>query len=145
MFAEMVAELARGRLPDKSRLRQRFDMAMTKKMGILRLPPAFWMDDPKINPRAEHLFWASLLLLDRERVDLALGVLAAEQAERGRSAVPNQEELAGRVRELLRHLLVVIGDEHLRASFRHGLERIVPEWLESEAGNDRRTGADHGH
>ena len=65
-----------------SRLRRRLDMAMTKKMGIVRLPPAFWPADPKINPRADHLFWASLLLLDRQRIDLALAVLAAEQAER---------------------------------------------------------------
>ena len=145
MFSEMVAELARGRLPDKNSLRQRFDMAMTKKMGILRLPPAFWMDDPKINPRADHLFWASLLLLDRERMDLALAVLAAEQAERQRSPSPDQQELAGQARELLRHLLAVIGDEQLRQSFRHGLERIVPEWLESETGEGGRKRAGHGH
>lgn len=145
MFSEMVAGLARGRMPDKSRLRQRFDMAMTKKMGILRLPSAFWMDDPKINPRADHLFWASLLLLDRERMELARAVLAAEQAERRRSVVPDQEELAGQARELLRHLLVLIGDEQSRESLRRDLERIVPEWLEPEAGDGRRTRIGHGH
>lgn len=134
MFSEMVADLAHGRFPDPSALGRRFDMAMTKKMGIVRLPSAFWMKDPKINPRAEHLFWAALLLLDRERVELALAVLAAEQAERRRSASPDQQELADQVRDLLRRLLAHIGDAQLRRRFRGELRRTMPPWLAADVG-----------
>lgn len=133
MFSEMVAGLALGQLPDEGLLRRRFDMAMTKKMGIVRLPPALWPGDPKINPRADHLFWASLLLRDRQRIDLALAVLAAEQAERLRSASADQEGLAGEARKLLQRLFAQIGDAQLREAFRGELARTVPEWLPGEA------------
>jgi hypothetical protein len=145
MFSEMVAGLARGRLPDEGLLRRRFDMAMTKKMGIVRLPPAFWPGDPKINPRADHLFWASLLLLDRQRIDLSLAVLAAEKAERLRTAAPDPEGLAGEARELLQRLLGQIGDEQLREAFRCKLARTVPEWLPGEAMGAEKEREVHGH
>jgi hypothetical protein len=145
MFSEMVAGLARGLLPDEGLLRRRFDMAMTKKMGIIRLPPPFWPRDPKINPRADHLFWASLLLLDRQRIDLALAVLAAEQAERLRSSSLDGEGLAGEARELRQRLFAQIGDERLRQAFRRKLGRAVPEWLPEEAPGAEKLREEHGH
>ena len=144
MFSEMVADLGQGRLPEKIALRQRFDMAMIKKMGVVLLPPAFWTEDPKINPRVEHLFWASLLLLDRERMDLALAVLATEQAEHVRSmALP--QELPGQARDLVRRLLEQIGDERLRESLRRELQQAVPEWLEEAAALGRSERVGHGY
>jgi hypothetical protein len=130
MFSEMVRELEEGKVPAAAPLRQRFDMAMTKKMGIVRLPAAFWMADPKINPPAGHLFWASLLLLDRPRIELALAVLAAEGVERDRSFVPTTEAMAGKARGMLQGLLAAIADEQVRENFRRQLQRVVPEWLD---------------
>lgn len=81
MFTEMLTGLEKGVLPDSVLLRKRFDVAMTKKLGVVKLPPAFWMQDPKINPRADHLLWAALLLGNRDCVEMARTVIAAELAE----------------------------------------------------------------
>ena len=58
MFSEMITNLKQGKMPDPVGMAKRFDFALTKKLGIVKLPPAFWMSDPKINPRTDHLFWA---------------------------------------------------------------------------------------
>ncbi len=102
MFTEMITTLARDGQPDPARLRQRFRLALTKKLAVVRLPPAFWVQDPKINPRADHLFWAALLLDDREGLDLVSSVIAVELAEQppGRD-VSVGERLAGLAEELL--------------------------------------------
>ena len=81
MFTQIFAALERGEAPDLELLQRHFDLAMTKKLGVVKLPPAFWMQDSKINPRADHLLQAALLLGDRERCDLAVSVLAVETAE----------------------------------------------------------------
>ena len=145
MFAEMVAGLAQGRLPAAASLRQRFDMALTKKMGVVRLPPAFWPEDPKINPRTAHLFWAALLLQDRERMDLALAALAAEQAARTPAALPDHAGLAGQARELLQQLLAVIGDPGRREELRRDLRRAVPEWLADGPDSAGEKGKEYGY
>ena len=88
MFTEMIHSLRQGVLPDSGLLRKRFDIAMTKKLGVIRLPSAFWMSDPKINPRADHLLMAALLLASQECVELATSVLASELIAR-----PGTEEL----------------------------------------------------
>ena len=129
MFSEMVNELAHGRMPELAFLRRRFDMAITKKMGVLRLPAAFWMEDPKINPRADHLFWASLLLLDPERMELARAVLVAEQHERWGRTAPERRTDPERARELLGSLLDLIGDAGLRREFAQSLRGVAPAWL----------------
>ena len=81
MFTQIFAALEQGEAPDVELLQRHFDLAMTKKIGVVKLPPAFWMQDSKINPRADHLLQAALLLGDRERCDLAVSVLAVEIAE----------------------------------------------------------------
>ncbi len=63
-------------------LARRFDVAMTKKLGVVKLPPSFWMQDPKINPRADHLLQVALLLGDVDRCGLAISALAVEVAEK---------------------------------------------------------------
>ena len=82
MFSDLVRDLTCGIMPDSDSLKKRFDAAMIKKMGVVKLPPSYWMQDPKINPRGDHLFWASLLLKDRERIDLAISVFAVELEEK---------------------------------------------------------------
>jgi hypothetical protein len=81
MFTEIFSALEQGILPDIELLARRFDVAMTKKLGVVKLPPSFWMQDPKINPRADHLLKIALLLGDADRCGLAVSVLAVEVAE----------------------------------------------------------------
>ena len=107
MFTNIFAALEQGKLPDSELLQRLFDLAMTKKLGVVKLPPAFWMQDPKINPRADHLLQAALLLEDRERCDLAVSVLAVEHAEK-----KQDETLCRLVEEILAALLPVVPAEN---------------------------------
>lgn len=66
MFSEIVKGLQAAVLPDMQALRQRFDLALVKKSGILRQPYHFWSQDLKINPSSKHLIWAAILLEDPE-------------------------------------------------------------------------------
>ena len=81
MFSADFSALKQGVFPDTQILGRRFDVAMTKKLGVVKLPPSFWMQDPKINPRADHLLQIALLLGDAERCGLAVSALAVEVAE----------------------------------------------------------------
>ncbi len=131
MFSEMLSALHTGRRPDADTLGKRYDYAMTKKLGVVKLPPAFWTEDPKINPPVEQLFWAALLLLDRERIDLALSVMAVETAEK--KPVDRAEaslDMEDRARELVGKLLKQFADPRARQEFARDLHSIVPEMLD---------------
>lgn len=130
MFSEMIAALRNGDAPEPVSLQIRFDFAMIKKLGVIKLPPAFWVRDPKINPRSDHLFWAALLLNDRARIDMALSVLAVELAEMPGNGEEKSRNLADeRARELVRGLLELMPGRDARESFALKLGRLAPEWL----------------
>ena len=114
---------------DLEQLKKRFDLAMTKKLAVIKLPPSFWMQDPKINPRADHLLWAALLLDDPDRAALAFSAMAVEHAEQHRkqpaaAAVGADKALADTVRELLQ--LIPKEKQGLRSRIRQLAERITP-------------------
>lgn len=124
MFSEMIDTLGRGELPEPGLLRKRFDLAMTKKLGVVKLPSCFWMADPKINPRADHLLWAALLLKSRDCVDLAVSALAAELSGRpGKTSEPFDILLRRGVESMLAGLLDLAPNlafrELLRTRVRH--------------------------
>lgn len=81
MFTSMIHSLQQGILPDKAELSQRFHIAFIKKMGFLKQPYLFWPSDPKINPPAHHLLWATVVLGDKEKFELIAGVLVTEYLE----------------------------------------------------------------
>jgi hypothetical protein len=84
MFSRIFDKPIVGGELDPDRLGRLFDLAMTKKLAVIKLPPPFWMADSKINPRADHLYWTALLLGDTERAALAVSALAVEH-EHGES------------------------------------------------------------
>ena len=130
MFSDMVADLNRRVMPEPVSLAKRFDIAITKKLGVVKLPPAFWMQDPKINPRSDHLLWAAFLTLDRKRIELALSVLAVEIAETSHSVDFKYQELtAQRGRDLIDQLLHQIHEPGTREKFEHELQKVLPGWL----------------
>jgi len=132
MFSEMLAAIQSNRMPDPGTLRKRFDFAMTKKLGILKLPPAYWMRDPKINPRADHLFWAALLLKDRERIDLSLSVIVAELEETKPSkSGENRVQDDKQAQKLVEELLEQFSDVKVRKQLVQDLRQLVPEMLVS--------------
>ena len=81
MFSEMVSDIKRGILPDVTLLRGRCHAAVTKKLALVRLPPAYWEKDPKRNPDTRHLLWAVLLLHDPDLFEVVKGIFLMEQAE----------------------------------------------------------------
>jgi hypothetical protein len=130
MFSEMIAVLHNNRMPEPDVLQKRYDFAMTKKLGIVKLPSAFWMRDPKINPRSDHLFWAALLLKDRQRVDMALSVIAVELAEpTSMKGDECRQRVDCKARELIAELLEQFSDTGVRQQFEQELRGLVPEWL----------------
>ncbi len=135
MFSEVMDALSDNVMPEPGLLRKRFDFAVTKKMGILRLPPAFWMGDQKINPRADHLLMASLLLKDRQRIETALTILIVELAETSSLQESEcRETAARRGGELVRQLLGRIPDAKARKQLEQELHGLVPEWFAPGAG-----------
>jgi len=130
MFSEMITSVQNNKLPDPVMLRNRFEFALTKKLGIVKLPPAFWMRDPKINPPSAHLFWAALLLKDRHRIDMALSVIAVELAENSSlGAVECGRKVEEEAKELVRELLDRFPDQDIRQRFAAELKEIVAEWV----------------
>jgi hypothetical protein len=130
MFSEMIADLQRLKMPEPVSLRKRFDFALTKKLGVLKLPSAFWTQDPKINPRSDHLLWAALLLMDRERIELALAVLEEEFAETSRTAGHSSISSIDRtIESIIKQLLEHIPEQKQRRKFRDDLRQVLPERL----------------
>lgn len=137
MFSEMMATIRQNQLPDASALQKRFDYAMTKKLGVLNLPPAFWMQDPKINPPVIELFWAALLLRDRERIDMAMAVLDEEMNKSSQGKIRQSgAELKKRARQLTEELLQMLSNTELRTRLRQELAMIIPDVLGLKAGGE---------
>ena len=86
MFSEMVSEIASGIMPDTGLLRKRFDLALTKKLGVVKTPYPLWTADKKINPAAKELLWAAIILEDRDSYLLINSIIAAETAEKRKTA-----------------------------------------------------------
>ncbi len=129
MFSPFFHRTALAEQIDFDQLRKRFDPAMTKKLAVIKLPPSFWMQDPKINPRADHLLWAALLLDDPERAALAFSAMAVEHEERrrkqGTGEAPGIDKvLANTVQELLQ--LIPLANQELRLRICRLAGRIAP-------------------
>ena len=135
MFSEMIAAVNNNEAPELVSLQKRFDFALTKKLGIVKLPPAFWMQDPKINPRSDHLFWAALLLKDRNRIDMALSVIAVELTEAiSLKGDECRQRVENKAYELVEELLEQFSDVDVRQQFKLELHELVPEWFELASG-----------
>lgn len=119
MFEDIFTVLYQGELPDFVVLRKRFDLAVIKKMGVLKQPPAMWPVDPKINPPSKSLLFAALLLDDKEAMATVYGIVQAEVEERlrARGRRPSAEEIARLIDEAQQQIqpyLEETGDEVLR-------------------------------
>ncbi len=112
MFSKMFASLETGELPSPTPLRQRLSVALIKKGGILQQPPACWSADPKSNPRAEHLLWASVILEDADSIGVATGYLILELQARLPQA--HRAELAEALRARQRAPAALAPNENFR-------------------------------
>jgi len=83
MFQRILDQVEKGHLPDEKHLRQMLEVALIKKMGVLRMPYHCQPLDPKINPPVEQLLAVSAILEDEEKVFLCLDILLTETVQRG--------------------------------------------------------------
>ncbi len=88
MFTTLISDLQQGHFPDPVSLRGRLHAALVKKLAMLRLEIQFRHQDEKINPNANHMLWAALLLEDNESIAIIIDILLTEaldqaQARRG--------------------------------------------------------------
>ena len=93
----MVSELKKGILPEISLLRKRFDLALVKKLGVIKTPCSFWTSDKKINPATKELLWAAILLEDRENFMLVEGIIATEIEEKRKASGLSKPPVSGPV------------------------------------------------
>ena len=82
MFDEMVSLLKKGEMVQLDLLRKRFDLALIKKIGVIKTPYSFWSADKKINPASKELLWAVILLEDKKDYMLVEGIITTELDER---------------------------------------------------------------
>ena len=125
MFTDVVVDLKKGILPqDLLLLQKRVDIAMIKKMAVLRLPYHFWTNDPKVNPLSEQLVWTALILEKSEIFGQVEEALAMELSEklRGKSGA---SELAAVVHERLEELMDQFVAFAPNESFRHVLAEKI--------------------
>jgi len=81
----MVSDLKNGIIPESSLLRRRFEVALIKKIGVIRTPYTFWPADKKINPSAKELLWAAILLQDKENYKIVEAIISSELEEQQRT------------------------------------------------------------
>lgn len=82
MFSQMISDLKNNLLPEKKRLRGIMHIAMIKKEAVLTLPTPFQVSDPKINPNAKHMVWASILLEDTELFAITKSIFITERSSK---------------------------------------------------------------
>ena len=85
MFEQMVSDLKNEKLPESTLLRNRFEAALVKKLGVIRTPYSFWPADRKINPSTKELLWAAVLLHDKENYRMIEAVILSELEEKMRA------------------------------------------------------------
>lgn len=127
MFSEMMHRIAMGLPVETSWLTPRLTLALVKKQGVIRLAPAMWPTDPKINPDSRHLLWAAVLLADRKmflEVETVLTMELMEKAGTIRTGViPDVESL---VLAWLDALLQLAPDATYRAQLNANIHATLP-------------------
>lgn len=105
MFSHMIASLKQGVLPSAVSIQGRLHIALIKKEAILRLPKSFQVSDPKMNPRADHMIWAAVILEDRNLFDITASILLTEksctEAETDSISSHNEQIIASNLANLL--------------------------------------------
>ncbi|MBW2484689.1 MAG: hypothetical protein JRF05_04945 [Deltaproteobacteria bacterium] len=108
MFGPIISDLKNGILPDNNLLRQRFEAALIKKMGVIRTPYSFWPADTKINPHAKQLLWAAILLQDKEKFEIVRAIISSEleEKQRAKGQRENMQSLTAKVHQLLQEYIL---------------------------------------
>lgn len=118
MFVDVIAELKNGRYPlDLTALKKRFNIAIIKKMAVLKMPCHFWSSDPKINPSTDQLAWVAFILEDGESFNLVELAITQEISGklRGKQSATELDSLTGdRLKEITDTFLNFAPDKTFR-------------------------------
>ena len=108
MFGPIISDLRNGILPDNNILRQRFEAALIKKMGVIRTPYSFWPADTKINPHTKQLLWAAILLQDKEKFEIVRAIISSEleEKQRAKGQRENMQSLTAKVHQFLQEYIL---------------------------------------
>ena len=130
MFGPIISDLKNGILPDNNLLRQRFEAALIKKMGVIRTPYSFWPADTKINPHAKQLLWAAILLQDKEKFEIVRAIISSEleekQRAKGQQNTPNEitHKVEKSIQDYISELLVLSPSETFKKKLLQKLRAI---------------------
>ena len=115
------------------RLRRWLDVALVKKLGVLKQPYLVRTHDSKINPPTDVLLLAALLLDDGDAVATVTGIAAAEAEGRlkAKGGQPTAAEIAAAVatqQQALAEVLPAFGATPLQTELRERVQRygILP-------------------
>ncbi len=124
MFTEMLTSLRNNRLPAPLSIRGRLQIALIKKQAILNLPQTFRVADPKINPRADHMVWAAVLLEDQDLFDITISILLTEAHFHSAQAQTNGAENRSVIKKNLEELVAIPADTQLKETINKSIEKI---------------------
>ena len=129
MFNHMVSDLKNGIIPEDYPLRNRFETALVKKIGVIRTPYSFWPADRKINPSSKELLWAAVLLHDKENYRMIEAIVSSELEEKLRAkGLPNStSDLALKVEQTMQDYIGEFIELAPSETFRNILQQKVDE------------------
>jgi len=120
LFCEMFCDLDQGQFPDKNRLRGWFRAALTKKLAIISLPPAFWENDPKRNPDSQDLLWATVFLQDMDGFHAVRTIMETEKDERH-----IDQSVDERIKDGLVRLLQVVSGTEIENEVKNSIQFLT--------------------
>ena len=129
MFNQMVADLKNGIIHEVYPLRNRFETALVKKIGVIRTPYSFWPADRKINPSSKELLWAAVLLHDKENYRMIEAIVSSELEEKLRAkGLPNStNDLALKIEQTMQDYIGEFIELAPSETFRNILQQKVDE------------------
>ena len=129
MFNQMVSDLKNGIIHEDYPLRNRFETALVKKIGVIRTPYSFWPADRKINPSSKELLWAAVLLHDKENYRMIEAIVSSELEEKLRAkGLPNStSDLALKIEQTMQDYIGEFIELAPSETFRNILQQKVDE------------------
>ena len=82
MFLKYLQQLQRGQSIDTRQLSGMFEVALVKKVGVLRMPYLCRSQDTKINPPMEQMLAVAAILKDEEKISVCLDLLLTEAGQK---------------------------------------------------------------
>ncbi len=101
----MISSLKNNSFHNITGLRGKLNISIIKKEAVLRLPKNFRVADPKINPRSDHMVWASVLLDDKDLFELTSSLfltdLSMNPTTHSSTEKPHDELIADSLAQLI--------------------------------------------